>query len=60
MITRRTARSVNVFAALVASAALMAGAAAPASASMGLSSDFMGGYEIFISYTGIVILPPSG
>jgi ABC-type sugar transport system substrate-binding protein len=60
MITRRTARSVNVFAALVASAALMAGAAAPASASRGLSSDFMGGYEIFISYTGIVILPPSG
>ena len=36
MITRRTARSVNVFAALVASAALMAGAAAPASASRGL------------------------
>jgi ABC-type sugar transport system substrate-binding protein len=60
MITRRTARSANVFAALVASAALMAGAAAPASASTGFSFDFMGGYTLFISFTGIVILPPSG
>jgi hypothetical protein len=60
MITRRTARSVNVFAALVASAALMAGAAAPASASTGFSFDFMGGYTLFISLTGIVILPPAG
>lgn len=60
MITRRTARSVNVFAALVASAALMAGAAAPASANTGFSFDFMGGYSLFISFSGIVILPPSG
>jgi len=60
MIARRSARSVNVFAALVASVALMAGAAAPASASTSLSLDFMGGYEVFISFGGIVILPPSG
>ena len=60
MITRRTARSVNVFAALVASAARMVGAAAPASASTGFSFNFMGGYSIFISLSGIVILPPAG
>lgn len=60
MITRRTARSVNVFAVLVASAALMAGFAAPASAGPSLSSDFMGGYSLFISFSGIVIWPPAG
>jgi hypothetical protein len=56
----RTARSVNVFAALVASAALLMGASAPASASTGFSFDFMGGYSLFISLSSIVILPPSG
>ena len=56
----RTARSVNVFAALVASAALLMGASAPASASTGVSFDFMGGYSLFISLSSIVILPPSG
>ncbi len=60
MITRRTSRSVNVIAALAASAALLVGASAPASASRGLSSGFTGGYSIFISYGSIVILPPSG
>lgn len=58
MITRRITRSVNVFATLVASAALMAGFAAPASAGPSLSSDFMGGYSLFISYSAIIIWPP--
>ncbi len=60
MITRRTARSVNVFAALVASAALMAGAAAPASASLLFKQDFTGGFSVYLKLSGIVILPPAG
>jgi|LakMenE18May11ns_1017448.scaffolds.fasta_scaffold9953619_3 hypothetical protein len=61
MITRRTARSVNVIAALAASAALLVGASAPASASTGLSfKAFWGGYSLYISFGSIVILPPSG
>ena len=56
----RTTRSVNIFAALVASAAHLVGASAPASASTGFSFDFMGGYSLFISLSSVVILPPSG
>jgi hypothetical protein len=61
MIARRTARPVNVFAALVASAAVMVGASAPASAGVGYSfQSFWGGFSIHISLSSIIILPPSG
>lgn len=67
MITRRTARSVNLIAALAVSAALLFGASAPAAAAPASETAknpwsllWKGQGRVMLTWSGIIILPTSG